>query len=151
MAKLYSRINWVDYPSVTTPMNATNLNKMDKGIDDLDTKVNSLDTSKANKTQSAWVEPAMINNWVNFGSGWETFGYMKDEFGFVHIKGVIKGGAGSSSNFTLPVGFRPPLNKNFPIISNNLPSKCAIMSDGTIVLTGTNNTSVCFDGITFKV
>lgn len=31
----YTRINFADYPSTTTPLNAENLNKMDKGIADL--------------------------------------------------------------------------------------------------------------------
>lgn len=34
--KKYTRINFQNYPSTSTPLNATNLNKMDKGIDDLD-------------------------------------------------------------------------------------------------------------------
>ncbi len=42
MAKLYSRINWVNAPLTTTPVGATLLNKMDKGIDDLDNKVEQI-------------------------------------------------------------------------------------------------------------
>lgn len=30
----YTRVNWEDLPSTNTPINATNLNKMDKGIED---------------------------------------------------------------------------------------------------------------------
>jgi hypothetical protein len=66
----YDRINWQDWPSAVTPVNATNLNKMDKGIydnsfeignnaaqlDDLaenkadKSEINSLATQKADKT-----------------------------------------------------------------------------------------------------
>lgn len=42
MAKRYARINWQDYPSVATPRNATNLNKMDKGIDDCDDAIEEI-------------------------------------------------------------------------------------------------------------
>lgn len=42
MAKLYSRINWVNAPLTTTPVGATLLNKMDKGIDDLDNKIEEI-------------------------------------------------------------------------------------------------------------
>ena len=42
MAKLYSRINWVNAPLTTTPVGATLLNKMDKGINDLDNKVEEI-------------------------------------------------------------------------------------------------------------
>ena len=38
----YERVNWENLPSTKTPVNATNLNKMDKGIRDLDNnKINS--------------------------------------------------------------------------------------------------------------
>ena len=41
----YTRINWEDKPSTATPINAENLNKMDKGISDCVTEVNSLKNS----------------------------------------------------------------------------------------------------------
>ena len=39
MAKRYARLNWQNAPSVATPINAANLNIMDKGIDDLDNAI----------------------------------------------------------------------------------------------------------------
>lgn len=43
----YERVNWENLPSTKTPVNADNLNKMDKGIKDLETelskKANSAD------------------------------------------------------------------------------------------------------------
>lgn len=36
----YNRVNWQDTPSTETPINATNLNKMDKGIADVTAAVN---------------------------------------------------------------------------------------------------------------
>lgn len=36
----YNRVNWKDSPDADTPINATNLNKMDKGIADCVAKVN---------------------------------------------------------------------------------------------------------------
>ena len=38
-SKVYSRVNFQDFPSTQTPLNASNLNKLDKGIDDLDNKM----------------------------------------------------------------------------------------------------------------
>ena len=35
MGKYYSRINWENDPSKATPINAENLNKMDKALEDL--------------------------------------------------------------------------------------------------------------------
>ena len=39
MAKRYARLNWQNAPSVATPINAVNLNILDKGIDDLDNAI----------------------------------------------------------------------------------------------------------------
>lgn len=43
MSKVYERINFQNAPSTATPLNETNLNKMDKAIDDLDNKVVELE------------------------------------------------------------------------------------------------------------
>ena len=48
--KLYSRINWENYPSEKTPLNEANMNRMDAALDDLDNRVISQDATKANKT-----------------------------------------------------------------------------------------------------
>ena len=48
--KLYSRINWENYPSEKTPLNETNMNRMDAALDELDNRVISQDATKANKT-----------------------------------------------------------------------------------------------------
>ena len=37
----YERVNWENLPSTNTPVNADNLNKMDEGIANIDTKINS--------------------------------------------------------------------------------------------------------------
>ena len=37
----YKRVNWENLPSTNTPVNADNLNKMDEGIANIDTKINS--------------------------------------------------------------------------------------------------------------
>ena len=39
MDKIYKRINWENLPSEKTPIDETNLNKMDKAIDDLDNRI----------------------------------------------------------------------------------------------------------------
>ena len=57
--KCYSRINWLNKSvSLTTPLGATNLNKMDKAIEIIDNevvaisaKIGSLDGTKVNEDQ----------------------------------------------------------------------------------------------------
>ena len=52
--KAYTRVNFENYPSTNTPLNATNLNKVDKGIDDIDdllvTARNNIETLQSNAT-----------------------------------------------------------------------------------------------------
>lgn len=51
MQKLYSRINWENRPSIETPLNEQNLNRMDASIDDIDNRIISQDIEKADKTE----------------------------------------------------------------------------------------------------
>lgn len=51
MQKVYSPINWENYPSDSTPINETNLNKIDSAIDSIDNRVISIDTTKASKSE----------------------------------------------------------------------------------------------------
>ena len=50
MNKAYNRINWVNYPATDTALNALNLNLMDSGLNEIDNRVVSLDTTKANQS-----------------------------------------------------------------------------------------------------
>lgn len=51
MQKVYSPINWENYPSDSTPINETNLNKIDSAVDSIDDRVITLDTTKASKSE----------------------------------------------------------------------------------------------------
>lgn len=52
MNKAYNQINWENYPSIQTPLNEQNLNKMDSSMDEIDNRVISLDTRKFDKTEA---------------------------------------------------------------------------------------------------
>lgn len=51
MNKTYGRINWENYPSDETPLNESNLNKIDAATDEIDNRVITLDTTKATKEE----------------------------------------------------------------------------------------------------
>lgn len=51
MNKTYGRINWKNYPSDETPLNESNLNKIDVATDEIDNRVITLDTTKATKEE----------------------------------------------------------------------------------------------------
>lgn len=54
MQKAYNRINWANYPNDTTPLNESNLNKMDAALDELDNRIVNMDlTMQEPVTQSA--------------------------------------------------------------------------------------------------
>lgn len=64
MQKIYSRINWENFPSEKTAVNESNLNKMDLAIDNLDDRVVTMDASKVDLTKAnelvkeiLWNEP----------------------------------------------------------------------------------------------
>lgn len=50
MNKVYERINWENYPSINTPVNEKNLNKLDFATDSLDNRVINLDIAKVDKS-----------------------------------------------------------------------------------------------------
>ena len=50
MQKVFQRINWQNYPSEETPLNESNLNRMDYALDEIDDRVITLDTEKAEQT-----------------------------------------------------------------------------------------------------
>lgn len=50
MQKAFQRINWQNYPSEDTPLNESNLNRMDSALDTIDDRVITLDTEKADGT-----------------------------------------------------------------------------------------------------
>lgn len=63
MQKSYSRINWENYPSENTPLNESNLNRMDYALNEVDDRVIALDTDKATVTQiSSLIEDVTVDD-----------------------------------------------------------------------------------------
>jgi len=95
------------------------MNEIFKGMDNAAEQINenfeALEAGKVSKEQESWIEPSMINGWVNFSDEYNKFGYFKDEMGMVHLKGMIKGG--NKEIFILPVGYRPFARAYFPPMS----------------------------------
>lgn len=63
MQKSYSRINWENYPSENTPLNESNLNRMDYALNEVDDRVIALDTDKATVTEiSTLIEDVSVDD-----------------------------------------------------------------------------------------
>ena len=77
---------------------------------------------------------------------------MKDSMGFVHIKGMVKGGTVSASTqaFTLPDGYRPAKKECFVVNSNWDFGVVRVDSGGKVLCEKGSNAFFYLDGITFK-
>ena len=118
------------------------------------TEVDNALSLKANKVQEAWITPTLLNGWVNNGEFNESVGYMKDNFGFVHIKGFVTPGLFDVSIFTLPVGYRPSKNVHIVTTRGTGVGRLIITSQGSVnaeSLVGTGTTSFSLNNIKFKV
>lgn len=63
MQKTYTRINWKNYPNTETPLNESNLNKMDSAVNEIDNRVISMDTSKLDVvTGNKLLKDVSVNN-----------------------------------------------------------------------------------------
>lgn len=78
-------------------------------------------------------EPGFGGTWVNFGISDASAAFYKDPWGVVHIKGLIKSGTITTAAFTLPVGYRPPLDSYFASYSNGAFGGFSISSSGVLI------------------
>ena len=60
MNKVYTRINWENEPSDATPINESNLNKMDAASEEMDNRIVEQDTTKLSKVDAS----SDIVNWT---------------------------------------------------------------------------------------
>jgi hypothetical protein len=119
--------------------------------------INDINAGKADKQQEAWITPTLLNGWVQDETNYPV-GYMKDQFGFVHLRGRVKGGTGTM--FILPTGYKPNKHIMFPIVSD---ASAYARAFGVVQLLGDGggwvrcptglgyNDGISLDGIIFKV
>ena len=103
--------------------------------------------------QEAFIAPTLLNSWVNSGSGFQEVGYMKDKFGFVHLRGVCEGGSEVADNviFTLPAGYRPAQLEIFAVASANSIGVAIVNTSGGVLFRAGDNNYFSLSNITFKV
>ena len=108
---------------------------------------------KASKTQEAWITPTLLNGWVQH-TAFENVGYMKDDMGFVHLRGGVSSGTIGTLLLILPSGYRQVGNKltYHRIASSNGITEVEINhSTGALRLTKDAGTWYDLNAITFKV
>lgn len=111
------------------------------------------DIGAAASSQTAWTIPSLLNGWVRYDSKYADVGYFKDTLGFVHLRGLIKNGAISSTLpiFLLPPGYRPAEQLLFPVLTNpNALGRCDVTNIGEILPFSGSNTWFSLNGISFR-
>jgi hypothetical protein len=104
---------------------------------------------KSKLEQEEWQVPSFVNGWANYDTNWNPAGYFKDSMGIVHLRGLVKNG--SSTIFTLPVGYRPEYNELHAVSTDpNLYGRIDIYPNGNVNMIAGKNSWICLDGITFR-
>lgn len=108
----------------------------------------------ANFQQENWTPAVFQNAWINYGNNYETAGYMKDDLGFVTLKGMIYNGLMTKAAFVLPAGYRPAEIVRFPMQShdgtNVVNCGVEIKPTGNVEVMYGGNTWVLLNGIRFQ-
>lgn len=106
---------------------------------------------KANKLQESWSTPSLLNSWVNYGAPFSDAKYFKDDFGIVHLKGMVKNGSsGGFAIFILPSGYRPVESEVFAIHTDTGHGVVTIDSSGNVLHVSGGTGLSSLSGITFK-
>jgi len=113
----------------------------------------ALQDNKADIVQEDWIEPTLLNNWVNYGGAFGNAAYYKDKFNIVHLNGMIKNGITTVGTdfFILPVGYRPLSSLQYmPVVSAGAFGYLSITSDGSVEFRVGNNGYFSLENISFK-
>lgn len=140
---------------------AADLADAEAAIGELEDDLSDLTTSLA---VEAFTAVTFQNSWVDYPSYSGRCSYMKDPFGFVHLRGLINKGTAAlvlaQTMFTLPAGYRPTLTEHFVVKDQGtILSRVDVSPTGTVQLIvgtvgaadGSNtNKYVSLAGLTFK-
>jgi len=103
-------------------------------------------------TRGKWTDLTLLAGNTAFGDEYHTPAYYKDPSGWVHLKGMLRGGTLTSGTgiATLPAGFCPPAHGMHRGQTEGPATQLiSIMSSGGIALSGNANGWLSLDGIHF--
>lgn len=109
-----------------------------------------------NLSVNGWQGFSYQNGWTAYGSG-GTYGavngYFKDALGFIHLRGLISSGTVTvgTTMLNLPTGCRPPDRMLFLVLSNDVPIRIDIDTNGNVIqMSGSaSNLWISLSGISF--
>ena len=107
----------------------------------------------AHASPLAFIAPVFANAWSDAGGSFVTPGYVKDQFGTVHLTGSAfhASGASSLAIFNLPAGYRPGADIDAPAgFAGPAPGVVRINPNGDVLPISGSTTFVDLDGINFQ-
>ena len=106
-----------------------------------------------------WNAPTFATNWGNVGGSWQTAGYLRDQRGFIQLRGLVKVATATLTTLicTLPSGYRPSAILQYPVrTGTNALSYLEIRTDGTVHYAGSGGgvladaqSGITLDGVHF--
>ena len=101
---------------------------------------------------TAWIAPTLLNGWVNYGAPNQVAGYRKVG-DLVFLRGTVKSGTVGTGTpvFTLPAGYRPPVQYARAVPSNNALGRVDVYVNGNVVVNFGSNLWVALDGYVVSV
>lgn len=97
-------------------------------------------------------EPPFQNSWVNYGGGFDTCYFYKDNEQRVWLGGMIKGGSSGTVVFTLPGGYHPLGGQIlFDGQSNSALARVDVLASGDVVVVTGNTAWVSLNGLSFRI
>lgn len=126
-------------------------------LDVIEPIIDGLPTTYAKKTQENWIKATLLNGYSHFDSIDSTYTglyYMIDEFGFVHIRGAVRGTSATinTTMFVLPSAYRPSqilINDAYGINSGGSATltRVDVLPDGSVVF----KTGACTDFLSLNL
>jgi Tfp pilus assembly protein PilE len=104
------------------------------------------------QTLPAWGTFTLQNNWVYYGSSYNTPEFTKTSSGRVFLKGLVKSGTETTGTViaTLPEGYRPDETLVFPAMSSSSTAgRIDVLSNGNVIIYYGSNGWISLDNISF--
>lgn len=100
-----------------------------------------------------WTAPTLLNGWGNYDTvNFNAAGYKMMPDGWVHLKGIVSGGAvvAGTPLFTLPAQYRPSKSWDFPVVSNGAFGQAQVKPNGDVCFVVGSATWFCIDNLSFE-
>lgn len=107
-------------------------------------------------TPPTWTSATLTNSWLNWGSPFNTAGYIREPSGHVALRGLVKSGTvalntTSSAILRLPEGYRPAKTLVFPVITAGGVGDVRVDANGYVMAQSGDNGWFSLESIRFYI